>query len=120
LVVALLAPAAYAAQLFYLAHLSVPWYLPVAGTAGVILLGLSLLLGRKVWRIVGLIAFGLLAAGEWHFVLAGTRLAPYTGPVRVGKPFPAFATLRADGRRFTRKDFRGEKDTALVFYRGWW
>ena len=48
-----------------------------------------------------------------------TRLPEYEGPL-VGQPFPAFATVLADGTSFTKQQLPGDKDTVLVFFRGRW
>lgn len=99
-------------------RLTVPWYLPATATVAALLLAVSLWRARSVWRVVLLLLMLLLAGAEWSFLLA-TRLPPYTGPIAVGKPFPAFATTRADGRPFTERDLRGDK-SVLVFFRGRW
>lgn len=108
----------YVAQLT--AHrLTAPWYMPIAATLGVVLIIASLWQARTVWRVLALLLVGLLAGAEWTFLLA-TRLPPYTGPVAVGQPFPAFATTRADGTPFTQRDLGGDRNSVLVFFRGRW
>ena len=62
---------------------------------------------------------GPLAGAEGAF-LAALRLPAYTGPVAAGRPFPAFATIRADGTPFTQSDLEGDQDTVMVFFRGRW
>jgi hypothetical protein len=120
LVTALLGVLGYVLQISVLKLLTVPWYMPIFGMAGAGLLIWSLFYSRSVWRIVGVILFSLLAAGEWYVLLAFSRLPAYTGPVAVGKPFPAFKTVRADGTPFTQKRLQGDKDTVMVFFRGRW
>jgi hypothetical protein len=97
-----------------------PWYLPVFGTAGVLLVVLALVRKRSIWRIAGLVVVCLLAFGEWFLVAGGLKLPSYTGPVAAGTAFPAFSTARADGTAFTQDSLRSDKNTALVFFRGRW
>ena len=70
-------------------------------------------------RIVALAAVTLLAGAEWAIIYA-MRLPPYTGPITVGRPFPAFETTRADGTPFAQSDLAGAQKTVLVFFRGRW
>jgi hypothetical protein len=100
-------------------QLSAPWYLPISGTAGVVFLGLALRRRRTVWRWIALPILLLLTGGEW-ILLLGARLPPYTGPVAADKPFPVFATTRADGTPFTQSDLVGTQNDAMVFFRGRW
>ncbi len=100
-------------------RLATPWYLPASATLGAILVVVALWQARSVGRILGLILVVLLAGAEWTFLL-GTRLPPYTGPVAVDKPFPAFKTTRADGTPFTDQDLQGEQTIVLVSFRGRW
>jgi hypothetical protein len=103
---------------FFLGPLDTPWQLAVCGTVGLVLMGVSLYLGRTGWRITGLVLLGLLAGLEWYFLLVFTRLPPYGGPP-VDERFPAFTTVTADGKPFTREQFQGQ-NTVLVVYRGHW
>jgi cytochrome oxidase Cu insertion factor (SCO1/SenC/PrrC family) len=96
-----------------------PWYMPALATLGVVLVAVSLWQRRTVWRILALVVVVLLAGAEWAMLYA-MRLPPYTGPVAVGRPFPAFATTRADGTPFTQHDLEGDQSTVLVFFRGRW
>jgi hypothetical protein len=98
----------------------IPWYLPVLGT-----LGALLLLGAAVSRpsVVRVIFFGLLAAlaaFEWYFLLFASLVPAYEGPARAGQPFPAFQTTLADGRSFTEKDLQTGIPTVMAFFRGRW
>ena len=69
----------------------------------------------------GLLLIGLLTVGEWWFLLGYSRLPTYAGPVLAEQPFPDFAPASlADGTPFTRDNLIGEKDTVLVFFRGFW
>jgi hypothetical protein len=110
--------AAYVAQL--LANsLMAPWYMPITATLGAILVGVALWKARSIWRILALVLVMLFAGAEWSFLLL-TRLPPYAGPVIVGKPFPVFATMRADDTPFTQQDLPGGQDNVMVFFRGRW
>jgi hypothetical protein len=100
--------------------LIVPWYLPVLGTLGALLLLSSVFRRRSVVRILafGLIAF--LATFEWLFLLSFSRLPAYEGPAQAGQQIPAFETTLADGSPLTDKDFQTGIPTVLVFFRGRW
>jgi hypothetical protein len=104
---------------FSLNRLVTPWYLPSTATLGVVCVGLALYQRRTVWRVLALFLLLLLAGAEW-WALLELRLPPYTGPIAVGKPFPAFETKRADGTRFTQSDLEGQQKQVLVFFRGRW
>jgi cytochrome oxidase Cu insertion factor (SCO1/SenC/PrrC family) len=100
-------------------RLTAPWYLPIAATIGLGLVAVSLWRARSVWRVLALVLVVLVAGAAWTFLL-GTRLPPYTGPVAVGRPFPAFETVRADGTPFTQRDLQGKQNSVMVFFRGRW
>jgi hypothetical protein len=119
LAAALVGPLAYVGQ-FLMHDLTTPWYLLALGTASVVLMGLSLVYARTFWRIAGLVLVGLLAAGEWYFLVWLSVLPPYAGPVAEGKPFPAFAAKLADGSPFTQADLKGRPRTVMTFFRGRW
>lgn len=108
----------YAAQVA-LGRLVIPWYLPASAALGAVLIAVSLWQKRSVWRTIALAVVVLMAAAEGIFLFA-TRLPPYTGPVAIGKPFPAFHTKRAAGAAFTDRDFSGDQTTVLIFFRGRW
>lgn len=114
----MLGVAAYAAQ-FASGHLFLPWYLPASGIAAAVMLAIAFWRQRSAWRAIGLTAVVLVAAAECLLLFA-TRLPPYTGPVAIGKPFPAFLTTRADGMAFTDRDLPGSHTTVLTFFRGRW
>jgi hypothetical protein len=120
LAIAVLGVAGYMVQLFVFRRTFEPWYVPILGTLGAGLLFWSILLQGVVWRKLLLFLVGMLVIFEWFFMLYISRLPPYTGPVTVGKPFPAFTTKLADGSKFTQQRFQGDKDTLLVFFRGRW
>jgi hypothetical protein len=117
ILLALLGPALYAIQIRAKVF-TVPWYVPILGTVGVLLLLVSLVQRRTGWRIAGLLLIGLLAAFEW-FLIISLKLPAYTGPVAAGATFPAFTTTRADGSAFDQDNLK-EQDTVLVFFRGRW
>lgn len=118
-VLAILAIAAFFAQVFAAHQLQTPWFLPIATTIGVLLIGAALWQARSIWRWLALVVVLLLAGGEWLLVLA-MPLPEYTGPVAAGKTFPAFETTRADGTAFADSDLRGDRNHVLVFFRGRW
>jgi hypothetical protein len=109
---------AYAVQIS-LQRLIVPWYMPALGTLGVVFVVVSLWERRTIWRILALLAVVLFAGAEWAFLYA-LRLPPYTGPIAVGRPLPAFETTRADGTPLTQRDLAGDQNSVLVFFRGRW
>ena len=96
-----------------------PWYAPVLGTLGVALIILALTRRRSIWRWTAVAVFTLFVAFQWYVPLA-MRLPAYTGNVKEGQPFPAFATTLADGSAFTLADLQGDQSTVMVFYRGHW
>jgi hypothetical protein len=96
-----------------------PLYVPLLGTLGVALIILALMRSRTVWRWSAVVIFTLFVAFQWYAVL-GMRTPAYTGPVKDGQPFPAFATTLADGSAFTRDDLKGDQNTVMVFFRGHW
>ena len=118
LALAVLGIAAYAVQIS-LQRLIAPWYMPILASLGVVLVIISLLERRTVWRASALLAVLVLASAQWAFLYAA-RLPPYTGPIVVGRPFPAFEAKRADGTPFTQRDLAGDTHNVLVFFRGRW
>jgi hypothetical protein len=95
------------------------WYGPLLGTLGLALIILALMRSRSVWRWTAVVIFTLLVGFQW-FALLAMRLPEYTGPVKDGQPFPAFATTLADGSAFTQDDLKGDRNTVMVFFRGHW
>src|SRR3954469_24516919 len=85
---AALGVAAYVLQL-WLQRLSVPWYMPAMALLGAALVAAALREKRTVWRVLALVVV-LLLGGFEVLALNSMRLPRYTGPVAVGKPFPAF------------------------------
>jgi hypothetical protein len=96
-----------------------PWYMPLLGTLGVALIVLALMRSRSIWRWTAVVVFTLFVAFQWWMVLA-MQTPAYTGPVKGGQPFPAFATKLADGSAFTQDDLQGDQNTVLIFFRGHW
>jgi hypothetical protein len=96
-----------------------PWYAPLLGTLGVALMILALMQSRSIWRWTAVVIFTLFVAFQWWALLAMCTPA-YTGPVKDGEPFPAFATTLADGSTFTQDDLKGDHSTVMVFFRGHW
>src|SRR6267142_1977688 len=115
LAAALLGPVLYVAQL-KAGRLVVPWYLPLLGTLGCLLVLASLGHVKSLGRILLVGVLGFLAFGEWFFLLSVSKLPSYSGPVAVGKPFPAFATTWADGKPFTEASLPGDLNTIMVFF----
>jgi hypothetical protein len=96
-----------------------PWYAPVLGTLGVALIILALTRSRSIWRWSAVVIFTLFVGVQW-WALFAMRTPPYTGPVKEGEPFPAFATTLADGSEFTQNNMKGDKNTVMIFFRGRW
>jgi hypothetical protein len=115
---AVLGVVAYVVQ-FSLQRLMAPWYMPCLALLGVVLILVSLWERRTFWRVFALLAVVLLAGAELAFLHA-MQLPPYSGPIAVGRPFPAFETKRADGTPFTQSDLVGDRNSVLVFFRGRW
>jgi hypothetical protein len=93
--------------------------MPAFASIGVVLVAMALFEGRTIWRIIALPAVILLAGAEWAMLYAA-RLPKYTGPIAVGRPFPAFETMRANGTTFAQTDLAGTWNSVLVFFRGRW
>ena len=100
-------------------RLTTPWYMPALTTLGALLLVVSLWQRRTFWRILGLVVLVLLAGAEWA-ILFMAMLPKYEGPVTESKPFPKFATEKADGTSFTQSDLESGQNSLLVFFRGRW
>jgi hypothetical protein len=115
---AVLGVAAYVVQLS-LQRLMFPWHMPALAFLGVVAVAISLWQRRTRWRLLALLAVVFLAGAELA-VLHMLRLPPYTGPIAVGRPFPAFEAKRSDGTLFTQKDLTGDRHHVLVFFRGRW
>ncbi len=115
---AVLGVVAYVVQLS-LQRLTFPWYMPALALLGSVLVIASLWEKRTVWRVLALAAV-LLLGGFELMALNAMRLPPYTGPIAVGRPFPAFEARRADGTPFNQNHLAGDRHTVMVFFRGRW
>ena len=113
----------YVAQLLA-KHLFVPWYLPVLGTLGAGSLLFAAIRTRGLWQLIPGVLFvllGLLAAGEWFWLLSFSRVPTYAGPMEVGKPFPTFSTTLADGSKFDEIGLKEyQTDCSWSSFRGRW
>ncbi len=109
-----------AIEILALKHLAVPWYAPLMATAGVASMLIAVKRRPTAARIVGLGFFCLFCVAEWWFLTWAIRLPAYTGPAHIGKPFPTFATMLADGRSLPDRDLRGDTPSIVVFFRGRW
>ena len=116
---ALAGPVVMILLMFAAKILMAPWYAPLLGTLGVALIILALMRSRSIWRWTAVVIFSLLVGFQWWALLA-MRTPAYTGPVKDGQPFPAFATTLADGSAFTQADLQGDQNTVMVFFRGHW
>jgi hypothetical protein len=106
--------------LFNVKVLVAPWYAPILASVGVALLLIALVRERTIWRWAALVLFTLFAASQWFLLLYAVATPAYTGPVKSGQPFPEFTTTLANGSTFTQNDLKGDQNTMMVFYRGWW
>jgi hypothetical protein len=114
----LLGPAVYAVQIG-LKHLSMPWYLPLLASVGVLFMLISVWRRRGIWRISLCVLFSLLCGFEWFLMLVAFNTPAYAGPPP-GAKVPAFSTTLADGKPFTNKDLESGMPAVLVFFRGRW
>jgi hypothetical protein len=117
--VGMLAIALNLAQIFVLRHLFMPWYMPILGVLGALLILVSVVHRRSLGRMVVLIFFALLAGFELAVVFLLSNAPAYMGPI-AGEFLPAFQAKRADGTPFTDADFKGTQGTILVLFRGHW
>jgi hypothetical protein len=119
LLMVFLGPAIYFLQIRF-SRLTTPWYVPVLATFGVLLMAASVFQRRGIVRILVLVLMVLWCGFEWFFVAVFSKSPPYEGPLAVGRPFPTFATSRAEGSTFTNKDLETSSPTAMIFFRGRW
>jgi len=117
--VALAGPVLLILLVFAAKILITPWYGPLLGTLGLALIILALKRSRSIWRWTAAVLVTLLVGFQW-WALFAMALPAYTGPVKHGDPFPAFATTLADGSAFTLADLQGDQNTVMVFFRGHW
>ena len=114
-----LAIGAWMVQILVLKVLVVAWYVPVMGAAAALLAIIGFCRSPTVLRGVLALVVAPLGAFEVWFVIRGSLLPNYAGPIAVGSPFPAFTAEGADGGMFTDADLRGQP-TVLAFFRGRW
>ncbi len=96
-----------------------PWYAPVLGTVGVLLMICSVIQRPGILRIAGVILFAAVCGIEWTFVVM-SKTPAYTGPATTGQTLPSFAAVRADGQPFTNASLAEGASTVLLFFRGRW
>jgi hypothetical protein len=118
-ILAIAGPVLMILLMFAVKILITPWYAPLLGTLGVALIVLAQTRSRSLWRWTAVVFFTFLVAFQWWALLA-MRTPAYAGPVKDGRPLPAFATKLADGSAFTQADLQGDQNTVLVFFRGHW
>jgi peroxiredoxin len=112
--------AAYVAQIAWANLLMVPWYLPVGGTLAAIW-AIRAANGRRHWWSIAIALLCVaIASFEWFFVVAGTMLPGYTGPIAEGAAMPPFRAELADGKEFNESFFGQNDMTVLVFFQGRW
>jgi hypothetical protein len=119
IVLGLLGPVIYIFQL-RANHLTTPWYVPMLGTIGALLIFAALVQARSVWRVLALLLIGVMAGGEWFILTRFLNLPAYTGPVHEGLALPQFSTLLVNGSSFTRDNLKSPQNTVLVIFRGRW
>src|SRR5687767_13744343 len=66
-------------------RLTMPWYLPILATLGVLFMIASVWQRGGILRISGLVIFAVLCGLIWFFVLVMSKLPNYTGPAQPGK-----------------------------------
>ena len=110
----------YAVSLMGLRLFHMPWYAPILAMLGLVLTILAVRRKPSVWRYAALVFCCLMLVAELLFLFSYTKLPAYAGPAVAGQQFPQFATKFSDNTLFSNKDFVGQKNTALIFYRGHW
>jgi hypothetical protein len=100
-------------------RLFTPWYMPALSLIGLVFVFLAIRRRRVVWRRLAFLLVALVLGAQLTFLFM-VRLPAYQGPLEIGKPFPAFQTLRADDSPFSQADLPGPQNTVLVFFRGRW
>ena len=101
-------------------RLTMPWYLPILATLGVLFMIASVWQRGGILRISGLVIFAVLCGLIWFFVLVMSKVPNYTGPAQPGKKVPAFNTKLADGTSFSNEDLEEGDRSVLLFFRGRW
>ena len=101
-------------------RLTMPWYLPILASLGVLFMIASVWQRGGLLRISGLVIFAVLCGLIWFFVLVMSKVPNYTGPAQPGKKIPAFTTKLADGRTFSSDELEEGDRSVLLFFRGRW
>ena len=101
-------------------RLTMPWYLPILATLGVLFMIASVWQRGGILRVSGLVVFAVLCGLIWFFVLVMSKVPDYTGPALPGKKVPAFTTRLADGKSFSDEDLEAGDRSVLLFFRGRW
>lgn len=71
--------------------------------------------------LTALLAIGTLTIGTMTMEATAMGAEPSpAGRIEVGQQAPAFSLTSSDGKTYSLADLRGEKDLALVFFRGTW
>lgn len=117
--VILLGPIIYVIQ-FQMGRLTTPWYAPILGTLGVVLMTVALWRRRIVLLKIAYLFFVLFCGFEWFMILEGTRIPQYVGPAQPGIALPAFTATCADGKPISNLDLQNGKPSILLFFRGHW
>jgi hypothetical protein len=119
IVVFFLGPVLYAIEMGT-GRLALPWYLLVCTTVGVLLMLVSVVRRRGIFRGIGSIVFALLCGAFWYFLLVVSKTPQYAGPAQPGKEVPPFSIVLADGRTFQDSDLKAGQKSVLLFFRGRW
>jgi hypothetical protein len=112
-------PVIYFVQ-FSQGQLITPWYLPILGTAGVLVMMLAYLRCHRVWCGILTLLFLAFCGLEWFFLLQVSLIPAYTGPAQPGATLPTFSATLADGKAFSNGDLESGKPSILLFFRGHW
>jgi len=103
-----------------LIHGRIPWVLLGVLWGGVALGMASLVRGRKLPKLGGLLLEILPVAYVSWYVLLGSTLPAHTLAVAVGDPFPAYALEDQDGVLHQLAAHEQRPPTLYIFYRGHW
>jgi hypothetical protein len=117
--VSLLGPLLFVVQIS-LKSLFVPWYSPILGTLGAVLLLIAVTHRRTLLRLTAFVVVAAVAVLQWYFLGVMMKLPEYDGPARPGDELPSFNSTFADGRPFTPAILRDGTRRAIVFFRGRW
>jgi hypothetical protein len=101
-------------------HLITPWFVPILGTIGVLVMMLAYLRCHRVWCGILTMLFLGLCGLEWFMLLQLSLLPAYTGPAHPGAALPTFSATLADGKEFSNSALESGKPSILLFFRGHW